>query len=340
MTAQASRRRSWSTAPTRHLLRTLLSGLAVAALVAPAVVHAQAWPNRPVRIVLGFSPGATTDALARLLGKQLSQNTGQPFIVENRLGAGGTIAGQEVARAAADGYTLLFTTSSTHSIAPAVSSKLPYSTTKDFTPVAHVADSPMVILASPTIGVKTVGELIALARQKPDFLNYSSSGVGTLGHLASETFKAQAGVSMTHVPYKGSAQAIPDLMAGAVHITWDAIGSGIVPAKDGRVRVLGVSGPTRSPLAPEVPTIAEQGLPGFSVVLWFGLFGPAAMPAPLLQQINGEVRTALQAPEVVARFTELGLQPVQTSPAEFAATVAKETAGWSRLIAQLKIKVD
>jgi tripartite-type tricarboxylate transporter receptor subunit TctC len=323
-----------------RLRRNVLCSLAAVALAAPGWLHAQTWPHKPVRIVLGFSPGATTDALARLLGRQLSENTGQAFIVENRLGAGGTIAGQEVARSAADGYTLLFTTSSTHSIAPAVSTKLPYNTTRDFTPIVHVADSPMVVLASPTLGVKTVAELIALAKAKQDLLNYSSSGVGTLGHLASETFKAQAGVSMTHVPYKGSAQAIPDLMAGSVHITWDAIGSGIVPARDGRVRALGVSGPIRSPLAPEVPTIAESGLPGFSIVLWFGLLGPAAMPPQLAQQINGEVRKALQSPGVVARFTELGLQPVQGGPPEFATAIAKETADWSRLVGQLKIKVD
>ena len=340
MRVHPTSRRSWSAACTCRLRRRLLGGLAAIAFATPGLLHAQTWPSKPVRIVLGFSPGATTDALARLIGKQLSENTGQPFIVENRLGAGGTIAGQEVSRSSADGYTLLFTTSSTHSIAPAVSAKLPYSTTKDFTPIVHVADSPMVILASPTIGVKTVGELIALARAKPDLLNYSSSGIGTLGHLASETFKAQAGVSMTHVPYKGSAQAIPDLMAGSVHITWDAIGSGIVPAKHGRVRALGVSGPRRSPLAPEVPTIAESGLPDFSIVLWFGLLGPAGMPPELVQRIHGEVRKALQSPAVMARSTDLGLQPVQDSPAEFAAAIAKETADWSRLVRQLKLKVD
>ncbi len=318
--------------------RKVVGWLSILALAAPGLAFAQQWPTKPVRIVLGFSPGATTDALARLLAKQLSNNTGQPFIVENKLGASGTIAAQEIVRAPADGYTLLFTTSSTHSIAPAMPAKLPYNTVTDFTPIAHVADSPMLMLASPSIGVKNVAELITLARQKPGLLNYSSSGVGTLGHLASETFKAQAAVFLTHIPYKGSAQAIPDLMAGTVHITWDAIGSGIVPAKDGRVRALAVSGPNRSPLAPEIPTIAESGLPGFSVVLWFGLFGPASMPPPLAQKINSEVKKALQSPEVVTRFTELGLQLGHGTPADFAATVTGETARWTRLIAQLQIK--
>jgi tripartite-type tricarboxylate transporter receptor subunit TctC len=326
----------------RSSLLGVLSCLLLVSLVTPGVVHAQQqqWPNKPVRVLLGFSPGATTDLLARLLARQLAQNTGQTFVVENKLGAGGSIAAQEVARSPADGHTLLFTTSSTHSIAPAMPTKLPYNTVADFTPLAHVADSPLVMLASPTIDAKNVAELIALARRKPGYLNYSSSGVGTLGHLVSEAFKAQAGVFMTHIPYKGSAQAIPDLITGTVHITWDSIGTGLAPVKDGRVRGLGISGPSRSPLAPDLPTIAESGLPGFSVVFWFGLFGPSGMPPQLAQRINDEVTKVLQSPEVVARFAELGIQSGRGSPADFAATVSSETARWSRLVTDLKIKPD
>jgi tripartite-type tricarboxylate transporter receptor subunit TctC len=321
------------------LLRALC-WLSVVALAAPGLANAQPWPTKTVRILVGFSPGATTDLLARVFARQLSQNTGQPFVVESKLGAGGAIAAQEVARAPADGYTLLVTTSSTHSVAPAMSTKLPYNTVTDFTPIAHLADSPLVMLASPTIGVKNVAELIALARQKPDSLNYSSSGVGTLGHLTTEAFKAQAGISMTHVPYKGSAQAIPDLMNGNVQITWDSIGTGLAPAKDGRVRALAVSGPRRSPLAPDIPTISESGLPGFSVVFWFGLYGPAGMSPQLAQRINEEISKVLRSPEVVSRFAELGIEAGRGSPADFGAMVASDTARWSRVVTENKIKAE
>jgi tripartite-type tricarboxylate transporter receptor subunit TctC len=327
-----------ATSKVTDLMRSLC-WLCVVGLALSGFAHAQTWPTKPVRVLVGFSPGATTDLLARLMARQLSQNLGQPFVVESKLGAGGAIAAQEVARAPADGYTLLVTTTSTHSVAPAMSTKLPYNTVTDFTPLAHIADSPLVMLASPTMGIKTVAELIALARQKPDAINYSSSGVGTLGHLTTEAFKAQAGISMTHIPYKGSAQAIPDLMNGVVQITWDSIGTGLAPAKDGRVRALAVSGPRRSPLAPDIPTIAET-LPGFSVVFWFGLYGPPGMSPQLAQRINAEVNKVLRSPEAVARFTELGIEAGHGSPSDFAAMVASDTARWTRIVTENKIKAE
>ena len=317
-----------------------LRWLPALALAASGLAHAQAWPSRPVHIVVPFAPGATTDLLARTIGKQLSQNTGQPFVVDSKLGAGGAIGSSEVARAPADGYTLLLTTSSTHAVAPAMSTQLPYNTTTDFTPIAHLADSPLLMLGTPTNDVRSAAELIALARQKPGFVNYSSSGVGTIAHLTTEAFKAQAGVSITHVPYKGTAQAIPDLMSGVVHLSWDSIGSGLAPAKDGRVRALAVSGPTRSPLAPEIPTIAESGLPGFSVLVWFGLYGPRGMSPQLAKRINDEVNKVLQSPEMVSRFASLGIEPGHGSPADFAAMMATDIARWSRLAKELKLKVE
>ena len=310
------------------------------ALAASGLAHAQAWPSKPVRIVVPIAPGATTDLLARLLGKQLSENTGLPFVVDSKPGASGAIGSLEVARAPADGYTLLLTTSSTHAVAPAVSTQLRYNAVEDFTPIAHLADSPLVMLASPTLGVKNAAELIALARQKPGYLNYSSSGTGTIGHLASEAFKAQAGVFITHVPYKGSAQALPDLMSGVMHITWDSVASGLPAAKEGRVRALAVSGPRRSPLAPDIPTVAESGLPGFSVLVWFGLYGPRGMPPHLTRRINEEVHKALQSPEMLSRFASMGIETGRGSPADFAAMMAGDTARWSRVAKELKLKVD
>jgi tripartite-type tricarboxylate transporter receptor subunit TctC len=287
-----------------------------------------------------FSPGGTTDLLARVLGKQLSQNLGQPFVVDSKPGASGSIGSVEVARAPGDGYTLLLTTSSTHAVAPALSSQLRYNPVEDFTPIAHLADSQLVLLGSPTIDAKNGKELLALARQKPGQLNYSSSGVGTIAHLTTEALKSQAGVFITHIPYKGSGQAIPDLVNGAVHLTWDALASGLPHAKEGRVRALAVSGPKRSPLAPEIPTVAEAGVPGFSVLTWFGLYAPRGLPPALTQRINEEVNKVLRSPEMVERYVAWGIEARIGSPADFSAMVTKDAARWSKLVKDVNLKVN
>lgn len=324
----------------RNSLSRALRWVPVLALAASGLAQAQAWPSKPVRIVVPFAPGGTTDLLARVLGKQLSQNLGQPFVVDSKLGGSGAIGSVEVARAPADGYTLLLTTSSTHAVAPALSSNLRYNAVEDFTPIAHLADSQLVLLGSPTIEARNAKELIALARQKPGFLNYSSSGVGTIAHLTTESLKNQAGIFITHIPYKGSGQAIPDLVNGAVHITWDALASGLPHAKEGRVRALAVSGPKRSPLAPEIPTIAESGLPGFSVVSWFGLYAPRGLPPALAQRINEEVNKVLRSPEMAERYVAWGIEARIGSPADFAAMVAKDAAGWSKLVKDVKLTMN
>lgn len=309
-------------------------------LVASGLAQAQTWPSKPVRIVVPFAPGGTTDLLARVLGQALSQNLGQPFVVDSKPGASGSIGSVEVARAPGDGYTLLLTTSSTHAVAPAMSSNLRYKPIEDFTPIAHLADSQLVLLGSPTIDAKNAKDLIALARQKPGQLNYSSSGVGTIAHLTTEALKNQAGVFITHIPYKGSGQAIPDLMNGAVHITWDALASGLPHAKEGRVRALAVSGPQRSPLAPEIPTVAESGVPGFSVVTWFGLYAPRGVPPALAQRINEEVNKVLRSPEMAARYVTWGIEARIGSPADFAAMVTKDVARWSNMVKEAKLTVN
>ncbi len=321
-------------------LTKTLRWLPVVGLAASGLVHAQAWPTKPVRIVVPVSPGGTTDLLARAVGEALSKSLGQPFVVDSKPGAAGAIGSLEVARAPADGYTLLAGTSSTHAVNPAVSTTLRYNAVEDFTPIAGLAESNNILLVSPSVEAKNLKELFALARQKPGYLNYSSSGVGSFGNLIFEYMGAQAGVTFTHVPYKGTSASITDLVSGAVHMAVDAIPSALPYVKDGRLRGMAVTGARRSPLASDVPTVGEAALPGFAVVSWFGLYGPRGLPPQLAKRINEEVNKVLHSPEMMARFATLGIEPSSGTPEQFAAMVAADTARWSRVAKDLKIKVD
>jgi tripartite-type tricarboxylate transporter receptor subunit TctC len=319
-------------------LNTLARVLFMLALAASGLVQAQVWPGKPVHIIVPISIGGTTDLLARMLGQALSQATGQPFVVDNKAGASGAIGAAEVARAAPDGYTLLVGTTSTHSIAPHVS-KLPYNVVDDFTPIALLAEANNVLLASPALPAKNVAELLALARAKPGSINYASSGIGSWGHLAFELFAAQTGVTLSHVPYRGTGSSITDLSSGTVHLALDALPSAMPQVKSGRVRALAVSGPKRSSLAPDVPTISET-VPGFAVQSWFGLFGPKGISPDLARRINTEVIKALQSPDMIARFASMGIEPGRGTPAEFAKMVAADSANWSRLVKERSIKLE
>jgi len=319
--------------------RSFIRLLSAVALAAPVLAHAQAWPTKPVRLVVPISVGGTTDLLARLVGKALQESTGQAFVVDNKAGAAGAIGSAEVARAAPDGYTLLVATTSTHSIAPHVSKNLPYNVVEDFTPIALLAEANNVLLGSPAIPVKNVGELVALAKEKPGYLNYASSGIGSWGHLAFELFASQAGISLTHVPYKGTGSSIADLSGGTVHLALDAVPSGMPHATSGRARALAVSGTKRSPLAPDVPTIGET-VTGFSVLSWFGLYGPKGMSPELAKRINSEVLKTLQSPEMVARFASMGIDAGRLSPTEFGAMVKADSARWGKLAKDRNIKLD
>jgi tripartite-type tricarboxylate transporter receptor subunit TctC len=308
------------------------------ALAVSGFAHAQGWPTKTVRVIVPISVGGATDLLARTMAQALQQATGQPFVVENKTGAAGAIGSAEVARAAPDGYTLLVATTSTHSIAPHVA-KLPYNVVTDFTPIALLAEANNVLLMSPTLQVKNLSELLALAREKPGYLNYSSSGVGSWGHLSFELFAAQAGISLSHVPYRGTSSSIADLSQGTVHLALDAVVSAVPLVKQGRVRGLAVSGPRRSPLAPDIPTISET-VPGFSVLSWFGVYGPGGMSPELTKRINEEIVKALHSPELVARYQGFGVEAGRMSPAEFAAYVASDSARWGRLVKEKNIKLD
>ncbi len=312
-----------------------------AVLLWSLAVQAQSWPERTVRLVVPFPAGGATDLVARAIAQRVSQQVGQQIVVDNKGGAGGTLGAAEAARAAADGYTLLLTTSSTHAISPNLISKLPYDPVRDFTPIVHLADAANVLLVSPQLPVKSVPELVAYAVRHPGELNYASSGNGTIVHLTAEAFKAQAAVSINHVPYKGTAQAIPDLVAGNVQVLFDSIASGMPHVKSGRLRGLAVTGDKRSALAPELPTLAEAGLPGFSSVTWFGLYAPRGLKPGLVGRIHDEFEQAMRTPEVVERLARSGVEPApQGTPAQFAAMVDADRQRWARVIRERRISVE
>ncbi|QNP58013.1 Bug family tripartite tricarboxylate transporter substrate binding protein [Paenacidovorax monticola] len=306
-----------------------------------AGAQAQAWPDKPVRVVVPFPASGATDLVARVVAQRVSQDLGQQFVVDNKPGAGGTIGAAEAAKAPADGYTLLLTTSSTHAISPHLMPRLAYDPRKDFTPVAHVADAPSVLLVTPSLPAKSVAELIAYAKAHPNELNYATSGNGTIVHLNAAAFSAQAGVQMTHVPYKGTALAIPDLAAGQTHVLFDSLPTGMPHVRSGKLRALAVTSERRTTLAPELPTMAESGLPGFSSVTWFGVYLPAGAPPALVERVNKAFNKAIQAPEVAESLAKLGVEPAKpTTPARFDAMVKDDSDRWAKVIRDLKITLQ
>jgi len=315
--------------------------LATASLTAQAQTPPQSWPERPVRLVVPFPAGGATDLVARVIAQRVSRDIGQQVVIDNKAGAGGTIGTAEAAKAAADGYTLLLTTSSTHAISPHLMPRLPYDAVKDFTPIAHLADAASVLLVTPSLPVKTMAELIDYAKKRPGQLNYASSGNGTIVHLTTEAFKAQAGIFVTHVPYKGTALAIPDVIAGSVHVLIDAIPSGMPHVKNGRLRALAVTGNKRSALAPELPTMAEAGLAGFSSVTWFGLYAPRGMKSELVARVHDAFDKAAHAPDVVDSLAKLGVEPaLSRTPEQFGSMVASDSQRWAGIIRDRKITLE
>ncbi|WP_343593263.1 tripartite tricarboxylate transporter substrate binding protein [Paracidovorax wautersii] len=320
-------------------LSSLFALLLAAATWGAQAQQPAAWPQQPVRVIVPFPASGATDLVARVVTQRVAQDLGQQFVVDNKPGAGGTIGTAEAAKARPDGNTLLLTTSSTHAISPHLMPRLAYDPQRDFVPVAHVADAPSVLLVTPSLPVKTVAELIAYARAHPGQLNYATSGNGTIVHLNTAAFAAQAGIEMTHVPYKGTALAIPDLAAGQVQVLFDSLPTGMPHVKSGRLRALAVTSAQRSTLAPELPTLAESGLPGFSSVTWFGVYLPAGASPALVQRVHDAFVRAIQAPEVGQSLARLGVEPARPStPAQFAALVQADSARWARVIRQHRIE--
>lgn len=317
--------------------RSLLASLPLVA-AAPFALAQPAWPTKPIRMVVPFPAGGATDLLARAIAQGLGSGLGQPIVVDNRPGAGGTLGSSEVARAAADGHTLLMATSSTHAIAPHLNPNLPYHAESDFTPVAWVANATNIVVVPKDLPVASIKELIAYAKARPGQLNYASSGNGTIVNLTAEAFKAQAGVFIVHIPYRGTALAIPDLVSGKVQLLFDSIVSGLPHVKDGKLKALAVTSAKRSALVPELPTVAESGLPGFTSDTWFGVYGPQGLPPAIANRVANELQQAMRKPDVAERLARLGAEPViDAGPAKFAAMVRSDSARWAALIRDRKI---
>ena len=319
--------------------RSLGWALAASLALVPALGLAQAYPAKPIRLVVPFPAGGATDILARALSQKLGEKIGQTVVVENRPGAGGTIGADLASKAAPDGYTLLLATSSTHSIGPAINPKITYNAETDFTPIAYVASSPNIVVVPNTLPVKTMREFIDYARKNPGKLNYASSGNGTIVHLTTEYFKAQSDTFILHIPYRGTALAIPDLVSGKVDVLFDSYVTGMPHVKDGKLRALAVTSAKRSALAPDLPTVAET-LPGFDSITWFGLYGPKGMPQDLAAKVNQAVNAALADADVKERFARLGAEPAGGAPQAFAAMVKADNAKWKKIIADRKISVE
>ena len=307
--------------------------------VLPLTAFAQTYPTKPIRLVVPFPPAGATDILSRELARQLSDRLKQQVIVDNRPGAGGTLGSDVVAKSAPDGYTIQMATSSTHSIGPSLNPKIPYNAQNDFTPVAHVANSVNVLLIAPNVKANNVSELTALLKANPAQFNYGSSGNGTIVHLTGELYKSMTGTYVVHIPYRGTALVIPDMMSGQIHMLFDNIASAMPHLKDGKLRAIAVTSTTRSPLLPALPPVSDS-VPGFESVTWFGVFGPRGMPADVTQKLNAEINAVLKSPEFLERLRVLGYDAGGGTPADFAKVVATDTAKWAKLIKDRKITID
>ena len=289
--------------------------------------------------MVGFTPGGLPDITARLIGQKLSEAWKQPVTVENRPGAGGNIAAQAVAVAPPDGYTLL-SISSAHTSAPAIYPKLPFDVAKDFAGITMTATGPCLLIAAPDLPVKTVGDLVALAKAKPGVLNYSSAGIGSGTHFAVETLKAQAGIDVVHVPFKGIPEALAEAVAGRVQFFMAPFATAIGLVKDGRAKAIAVTSPKRVGETPNIPTVAESGVPGYKYAIWSGLLAPAKTPRALVEQLNAEVVRILRLPETAQRLAPLGTEAAPGTPEEFDRLIAEEVAGFTRLARAANIKVE
>jgi len=310
-------------------MRALFALLAASLLALPAA--AQNYPSRPVRIVIPLSPGGTTDVPGRIVAQRLSEALGQQFFVENRAGAGGTIGADYVAKSKPDGYTLLLT-ATPHVITGNMYKSLPYRTLEDFTPVIRIASGPYVLTVHPSLGVNSVKELIDLAKKNPGKIDYVSSGNGSAQHLVGALFAHMAGIELSHVPYKGSGPAQQDLIAGVVKVGFPGTPIVIPHMKAGRLKALGVTTAQRSSHMPEVPTIAEAGVPGFEALVWVGLLAPAGTPRDIVAKVNGEIRKLLLAPDVQQLLASAGVDPTPDTPEEFGAYLKSEFDKWGKVV--------
>ncbi len=316
----------------------LIFGL-LALLVAGSSAAQTTYPDKPIRMVVGFPPGGAPDTVARLIGQKLSEALGQPIVMDNATGAGGNIATERVAKAAADGYTLGFMVNGQLVINPSLY-KPTYDPVKDFAPISQLTVTPNMLVVNNAVPAKNVQELIRMAKARPGELTYASGGTGTGNHMAAELFKSVAGLDITHIPYKGVLAAVPDLLGGRVTMMFSPLPVVLPLVNDGKLRGLAVTSLRRASSAPELPTVAESGYPGFEVTIWYGLLAPGGTPPAIIRKLHLEIVKALAAPELRAKLVDLGLDPIGNSPEEFAAIIRSEIPTWAKVIKDAGIKPD
>ena len=315
--------------------------IAVLVLVALAsTADAQSWPSKPIRIISPYPPAGANDLLARIIAPKLSEQLGQPVVVENRAGATGNIGAELVAKAPADGYTLLMGQAGNLTINISLMAKIPFDPVRDFSPVTMVASTPNVLVVHPSLPVRTVKDLIALAKAKPGQINYATSGIGSPGHLAAELLNKSAGIRLVHIPYKGAAPALLDVVAGNAHLYFTSAVSAQPFIPSGRLRMVAVASAKRSPSLPEVPTVAEAGFPEFDVSSWWGVVAPASTPREVVMRLQTEIHRVIALPEIRAKLAEQGLDIATNTPEQFAAYIKSETAKWAKLIREVGVKPE
>jgi tripartite-type tricarboxylate transporter receptor subunit TctC len=319
------------------LYRLLWVALAMAN-VYPAL--AETWPTRPIRFIVPFAPGGGGDVVGRIIGQRMSEQLGKPLVIDNRAGGGGTLGCELAAKAAPDGYTLLLGNVGPIAVGPALYPKLAYDPVRDFAPVTMIASFPNLLVANPGLPFKTVPELVAYAKSRPGTLNFASAGAGTSTHLAGELFKSVAGIDVVHVPYKGGAAAMTDIIAGQVAYYFGTMPSSMPLAKAGKLRALAVTSLTRSPAAPEVPTIAESGYPKFETAAWYGLMFPTGTPREIVARTNAATMVVLALPDIRERLVHEGSEPLGSTPAQFGAYIKAEIAKWSGVVKAAHLKAD
>jgi tripartite-type tricarboxylate transporter receptor subunit TctC len=307
---------------------------------APTAAQGQAYPNQTVKIVVPFTPGGGVDGVARVLVSRLAEELGQSVVIENKGGAGGMLGASAVVQSPPDGYTLLFGTGSTHGTNASIYTKLSYDPVRDFAPIVLVSTSPLLLVATPTFPAKSVRELIDVVRARPGEFSFGSYGTGSINHLSAELFNQMAGIQANHIPYRGAAPALTDLIAGRIHYTLDGVTTSLPHVQSGTTRLLGVTSPTRWPALPDHPTIAEAGVPGFDTMVWFGLFAPAATPKPIIELLNAKVNASLAMPGVRQSYDKLGVQVVGGSPEVLAQKVESEMKKWAGIVREKNIRID
>ena len=320
--------------------QSLALGLLVGALAWLTNAGAQEYPTKPIRLVITYPPGGNTDLVGRALALKLGEFMGQQVVVDNRGGAGGVLGSMITAQSAPDGYTIMLGTSAGMVINPLLSRKLTYDPVKDFAPVSMVVIVPQLLVINPQLPVKNVRELIAFAKAKPGYLNAGSSGVGTPNHFGTELLKWLAGVDIVHVPYKGGAPALTDLLGGQIQMAFSSVPAVLPHIKAGRLVALGVGSAKRSPALPNIPTIAEAGVPGYEYTTWYGIFAPAKTPRTLIARLNAEIVKAMETPDIKDRFTALGGDPDPGTPEELRAYMANESAKWAKIIKAANIRIE